>query len=100
MAGWVLIYYVVLLAMSTVVWRRRVRSGRSVPGQRLFRALIPRNRLERQWALVGALSAGVFEELLFRGLILAAGLSVGLSPLVAPEQMAAFVCNSRRPCGE
>jgi membrane protease YdiL (CAAX protease family) len=68
---------------STLILRRWVRLGQAVPGQQAFVALVPRTRVERRWALWVAIAAGVIEELMFRGLLLAAGLSAGLSPLGA-----------------
>ncbi len=82
--GWVLFWYgTVLLGLSGYAWRRRARRGRSVPGQRLFRALLPGTAAERQWAVVVAVTAGVCEELLFRGLLMAAALSLGWPATVA-----------------
>jgi membrane protease YdiL (CAAX protease family) len=73
----------VLAAISTLLYRFRARHGRSVPGQRSFAALIPQTREQRWWALGVAFSAGVVEEVLYRGLLLAAALSAGLSPVAA-----------------
>jgi membrane protease YdiL (CAAX protease family) len=78
---WVLMCSVAVLAATTVLWRRRVRSGRSVPGLRTVRALTPRTREERRWAEMWFVSAALSEELMMRGLLLAAGLSFGLPPL-------------------
>jgi membrane protease YdiL (CAAX protease family) len=76
-------FFLAGFVVSTLVLRRWVRRGWSVPGQQAFVALVPRTPTERRWALWVAVAAGVIEELLFRGLLLAAGLSAGLSPLGA-----------------
>jgi membrane protease YdiL (CAAX protease family) len=80
--GW-FAYVCVLLALVVVVLRVRVRRGQSVPGQGLFSALVARDG--ERWLAAGvAVGAGVSEELLFRGLFLAAVVSGwGLDPVVA-----------------
>jgi Type II CAAX prenyl endopeptidase Rce1-like len=75
---WLLAYAAAVTIASTLLWRRRVQSGRSVPGLRATLALTPRTRAERRWAGAALISAAVVEELMMRGLLLAAGLSVGL----------------------
>lgn len=67
----VLAYVVLLLALSTVALRRRALSGRTVPGLRLFEAIVARPG-ERTLGAAMAVGAGVSEELLFRGLFIAA----------------------------
>lgn len=76
-------YLVAVVLVVGVVMRIRARRGGSVPGQGLFIALLPRTRTERWYALAMALSAGICEELLTRGLLIAAGIAVGLSPYVS-----------------
>jgi membrane protease YdiL (CAAX protease family) len=71
----VFVWIVLLLGLSTVVLRRRALTGRTVPGQRLFDAIVPRAG-ERPLAAGLALGAGVSEELLFRGLFLAAAVDL------------------------
>src|SRR5206468_36614 len=55
----------------------------SVPGQRAFRGFVPGTGTERRWAWAVAFTSGVCEELLIRGLLVAAGVSAGLAPAVA-----------------
>jgi membrane protease YdiL (CAAX protease family) len=79
------------LAFSAVIMVPIVRSGRSVPGLRGIRGLAPRTRAGHAWALAAFVSASVVEEVLYRGLLLAAGLSLGLSaPVVVVLTAAAF----------
>lgn len=76
-------YFCAALMLSTIVMRRRALGGRSVPGQRLFDAIIPRQG-ERLLATGLAIGAGVSEELLFRGLLLAAAVDLlRVTPSVA-----------------
>jgi membrane protease YdiL (CAAX protease family) len=56
--------------------RWRAKRGRRVLGQRGYRALLPRTAPERRLALAVAVTAGICEELLFRGLFIAVGLGI------------------------
>lgn len=77
-------YLCALVAASGLVLRRRALTGRTVPGQRLFAAIVPTTPAERRLGAGVAFGAGVAEELVFRGLFTAAGVSLlGLDPLVA-----------------
>jgi membrane protease YdiL (CAAX protease family) len=76
-------FLLAVFVISTLLYRWRAKSGRSVPGQRAVVGLIPRTRQERRWAFAVAVAAGVIEEVMYRGLLLAAGLSAGMSPLAA-----------------
>jgi uncharacterized protein len=67
-----LVCLVVPLAVVGVVLRYRARHGDSVPGQQVVAALLPVTAEERRWAAIVAVGAGVSEELLFRGLFIAA----------------------------
>ncbi|NKY97539.1 CPBP family intramembrane glutamic endopeptidase [Nocardiopsis alborubida] len=56
---------------------------RLLAGQRAVSAMLPRDRRER-WAAAGAsVTAGVCEEVVFRGLLIALGVSLGLDAVVA-----------------
>jgi membrane protease YdiL (CAAX protease family) len=68
-----------------VVVRRRILSGRTTRRPAgVLEALLPRTRTERRLAAVVAVSAGVCEELVYRGLLLAVGVGLlGLHPLLA-----------------
>ena len=63
----------IALIVSAVAMRRAARQGRPIPGQAAFAALLPRTREERRYAAVAAVTAGVCEELLYRGFFIAAG---------------------------
>jgi len=81
-------YLVVIIAASTVVLRRRSAAGKSVPGQSAVAAMLPRTPAERRLALAVSLSAGLCEEALYRGLLIALvvdifGLSVVAAAVVA-----------------
>ncbi|HEV7204046.1 MAG TPA: CPBP family intramembrane glutamic endopeptidase [Jatrophihabitans sp.] len=77
-------YLCALVAASGLVLRRRALSGRTVPGQRLFAALVPATPGERRLGAAVAFGAGIAEEFVFRGLFIAAGVSLlGLEPLVS-----------------
>ncbi|HEY1486540.1 MAG TPA: CPBP family intramembrane glutamic endopeptidase, partial [Micromonosporaceae bacterium] len=72
----------VVIAATSLLYRRMSRRGEHIPGLRAFQMLIPQSRTERQWAYAVAATAGITEEVLFRGLILNAGIWAGL-PIVA-----------------
>ncbi len=67
---------------AALVIARRGRKPAAAPESIAF--LLPGTRSERRWAGAVAVTAGVAEELVFRGLFLALGIGlVGLSPLLA-----------------
>jgi membrane protease YdiL (CAAX protease family) len=74
---------IVAIVVSTVLYRITGRRGRRIPGQDSFRALLPRTGSERRWAYGVAFTAGVTEELIFRGLILNAAIWAGMPIVVA-----------------
>jgi membrane protease YdiL (CAAX protease family) len=86
-------YFLLVLGISVVVIRRRARS-RPVPrGVQAISGLLPRTPRERWLAGAVAVSAGICEELLFRGLLIAVaagvlGLPIGWALVAA---LAAFV---------
>jgi uncharacterized protein len=67
---------VVVTLVTTVAWRSAVRRGTPIPGQENIAAMLPRTTAERGHAAVAAVTAGVCEELLFRGFFIAAGIGV------------------------
>lgn len=72
------------LGVSVVMIRNAVRKGQELPGQEAIGALLPRTGRERGYAGIVAVSAGVCEELLYRGLFIAAGVGIfGLPMWVA-----------------
>ncbi|MFF4771778.1 CPBP family intramembrane glutamic endopeptidase [Microtetraspora fusca] len=72
------------LVAVTLVFRRRAKSGRAVPGQAAFSAMLPRTTAERWAAAAMAVTAGVCEEVLYRGFLIALGVGVlGLDVKVA-----------------
>ncbi len=74
----------IALVFSAVSTRRATRAGRPVPGQAAFEALLPRTREERRYAVAGAITAGVCEELLYRAFFIAVGVQLfHLSPTAA-----------------
>lgn len=64
------------------------KKGVVPPGQAVFSALIPRDRTERWYALALAISAGVCEEILYRGVLIAVGVHVFGLPLPAAAGLA------------
>jgi membrane protease YdiL (CAAX protease family) len=75
---------IALIVVTGLLFRRVVQRGRTIPGQRLFAAMIPSTPTERWMAAAVALGAGVSEEFLCRGLLIAAGIGIfGLTPLQA-----------------
>lgn len=56
--------------------RQSVRSGRTTPPRRRFTAMLPRTAAQRRLAVLVALTAGVVEEVLFRGLLITAGVGI------------------------
>jgi membrane protease YdiL (CAAX protease family) len=72
----------VLLAFSVVQVSRMLQSGRTVGGLQRVRGLVPRTRAEQAWAWAAFTSAAIVEELVMRGLLFAAGRSLGLATVV------------------
>ena len=73
-------YLAVILAASTVLYRRRAAAGKAIPGQDAVMALLPRTAAERRHAVAVSLTAGICEELLYRGLLVALAVALlGLS---------------------
>ncbi|WP_432928043.1 CPBP family intramembrane glutamic endopeptidase [Microbispora sp. CA-135349] len=64
------------LVIGTVLLRHLARTGRAVPGQAAVAELMPRTSGERWHALAMAVTAGVCEEIVYRGLLIAFGVGV------------------------
>jgi membrane protease YdiL (CAAX protease family) len=64
--------------IGAVVIRRAAARGETAPGVDAVAAMLPRTRRERWWALAVAVTAGVCEELLYRGLLIALFVALGL----------------------
>ncbi|WP_433351470.1 CPBP family intramembrane glutamic endopeptidase [Microtetraspora malaysiensis] len=72
------------LVVLTLVFRLRAKSGRDIPGQAAFSAMLPRTTAERWAAAAMAVTAGICEEVLYRGFLIALGVGVlGLDVKVA-----------------
>ncbi|MEU6424285.1 CPBP family intramembrane glutamic endopeptidase [Microbispora sp. NPDC046973] len=81
------------IVIGTLLLRRLARSGRAVPGQAAFAELMPRTPAERWHGLAMAVTAGVCEEIVYRGLLIAFGVGVlGLGTTAAAAlALAVFV---------
>ncbi|MGH2718433.1 MAG: CPBP family intramembrane glutamic endopeptidase [Actinomycetota bacterium] len=74
----------VLFGLTAIAIRGYVQSGKPLPGQGRFAALVPDTASERRMALAVTFTAGISEELLCRGLLIATLVGVfGLPVLVA-----------------
>ncbi|GAA0561650.1 hypothetical protein GCM10010172_51070 [Paractinoplanes ferrugineus] len=73
----------VLIVAGGLWWRRQARRGEPVPRPARLEVLVPATRAEHRWAWAASISAGVGEELMFRGLLVLAGLAAGLPPVAA-----------------
>ncbi|MGW5266245.1 CPBP family intramembrane glutamic endopeptidase [Microbispora sp. NPDC004025] len=72
------------LVISVAMARRLASSGREMPGQAGVRELLPRTSAERWHALAMSVTAGVCEEIVYRGLLIALGVgALGLSTTAA-----------------
>lgn len=69
--------------MSSVILRRRAAAGKPVPGQAAVLALLPRTAAERRWAVAVSLTAGICEEVLYRGLLVVLAVDLGLGVVPA-----------------
>lgn len=86
-AGWWTVYAAALsLAVlgAGLVLRRRLARGDAVRRPLPLDSVLPRTPAERRLAAAVAVSSGVCEEIVHRGLLVAAGVGIlGLNPLVA-----------------
>ncbi len=77
-------YVLVLLAAAARSTRRRLAQGGTLTGRERLAALLPTTPVERRLAFGLAITAGISEELLHRGLFITAGVSLlRLSPALA-----------------
>jgi membrane protease YdiL (CAAX protease family) len=77
LAGWLL----VVISTGALRARRRMRLGQVVPGRAGTTPIVPRTAYERRWAVGVSFAAGIGEEVLYRGLIIAAGTQLYGLPL-------------------
>jgi len=79
--------FFVFLAGFTLIsglwWRRTARRGEPVPRPSRLEILVPATHAERRWAVAASISAGLCEELVFRGVLIMAGIAAGWPPIVA-----------------
>jgi len=79
--------FFVFLAGFTLVsglwWRRMARRGEPVPRPSRLEILVSATHAERRWAVAASISAGLCEELTFRGVLIMAGIAAGWPPIVA-----------------
>jgi hypothetical protein len=75
-------YVVVMAVIGRFRTMRRYACGKPIRAPRSVAALLPRTGPERRLAVGVAITAGISEELMFRGLLIAAG--VGLAGLSVP----------------
>jgi membrane protease YdiL (CAAX protease family) len=77
-AAMLLVAILAVTLATAVAVHRQARSGRPVPGSEGYSAMLPRTRAERGMALGMSITAGVAEEILYRGLLIALGVHAGL----------------------
>jgi membrane protease YdiL (CAAX protease family) len=74
----------IAMIVGGLVARSRVRNGRRILRGNAFRLLLPQTRSQRWLALGLAVTAGIVEEAVFRGLLIAAGVgALGFSLVVS-----------------
>lgn len=84
--GVTFVLVVVMIVMRVTGVEQRILKAQG------FSAMLPRNARERWVGLGGSVTAGVCEEILFRGLLIALGVSLGLHVYVAAAlSLAIFV---------
>jgi len=77
-------YMAVVVAVSSVILRRRASAGKVIPGHAAVAALLPSTSAERRVAVAVAVTAGICEEVLYRGLLIALAIDLlGLSVIPA-----------------
>ncbi|WP_329084168.1 CPBP family intramembrane glutamic endopeptidase [Streptosporangium sp. NBC_01469] len=78
--------FLVAGAVGVLVFGWLAARGKSVPGQQAVVHLLPRTKAERWYAAGLAVTAGITEEIVYRGLLIA----VGMGALGLSENAAAF----------
>lgn len=81
----------IALVASAVAIRAAARKRRPVPGQAAFEALLPRTREERVYAAASAVTAGICEEVLYRGFFIAVGVGLFHLSLTAAAVLSVVV---------
>lgn len=77
-------YVVAIVVVTGLILRRRAAAGKAVPGQSALSALLPRTSPERRLAVGVAFTAGICEEIVYRGFLIAFAVAVlGLSVVPA-----------------
>ncbi|GAA4594612.1 hypothetical protein GCM10023194_62010 [Planotetraspora phitsanulokensis] len=74
-------------SVGVLVFQRLAAGGKSVPGQQAVAHLLPRTATERWYAAGLSVTAGVTEEIVYRGLLIA----VGTGALGLNKEAAAFL---------
>jgi membrane protease YdiL (CAAX protease family) len=69
LTGWLL----VVIFFGGLRARRRMRRGQAIPGRAGTAPLVPQTAPERRWAGGVSFTAGIAEEILYRGFLIAAG---------------------------
>ena len=77
------LYLVGFILVTGLMFRRTARRGEGVPRPRRLEILVAGTGAERRWACLASVGAGVCEEVLFRGLLVMAGIAAGWPPIVA-----------------
>jgi membrane protease YdiL (CAAX protease family) len=83
-------YYLLVSLVAATRIRRLMRRGQVIAQRQRVAFMVPRTRRERWWAVALAVTAGVTEETLFRGSLLAVGTKVYHLP-AGPVVVAALV---------
>ncbi|MFF5212682.1 CPBP family intramembrane glutamic endopeptidase [Streptosporangium sp. NPDC000396] len=78
--------FLVAATAGVLVFRWLAAKGKSVPGQQAVHHLLPRTAAERWYAAGLSVTAGVTEEIIYRGLLIA----VGTGALGLSKELAAF----------
>jgi membrane protease YdiL (CAAX protease family) len=73
----------IALVVSSVRLRADAREGKPIAGLDAYAALLPRTREERWYAAASALTAGICEEVVYRGLFIAAFVGLFQLPITA-----------------
>lgn len=78
--------FLIAAVAGVFVFRRLAAQGKPIPGQQAVTHLLPRTAAERWYAAGLSVTAGITEEIIFRGLLIA----IGTSALGLSKEAAAF----------
>jgi uncharacterized protein len=78
LAAGVLVAIVTVSVVAAAVTHRQFQAGKKIRGYERFAALLPSTPVERWLALGLSITAGICEEFVFRGLLIALGVDAGL----------------------